>query len=102
MWIPDEKRTKLDAKRKKMMITGYNDNHKVYKLVDLDTNKVSFSRDFVDEEIGPFRTYPRFKIIEQPWWIRIKVSSFRKLHLKGEKIMSMRSLLGRLFMMQIS
>jgi hypothetical protein len=26
--IPDEKRTKLDPKRKKMMIIGYSDNHK--------------------------------------------------------------------------
>jgi transposase InsO family protein len=65
-WIPDEKRTKLDPKRKKMMITGYNDNHKAYRLVDIDTNKVSFSRDVVDEEVGPFHTSPEFKITEQP------------------------------------
>jgi hypothetical protein len=58
-WIPDEKRTKLDPKRKNMMITGYNDNHKSYRLVDIDTNKVRFSRDVVvDEEVGPFHTSP--------------------------------------------
>jgi hypothetical protein len=66
IWIPNEKRTKLDPKRKKMTITRYNNNHKAYKLVDVDTNKVSFSRDVLDEEDGPFHTSPRFKIIEQP------------------------------------
>jgi hypothetical protein len=50
-----------------MMITGYNDTHKAYRLVDVDTNKVSFSRDVVvDEEVGPFHTSPAFKITEQP------------------------------------
>jgi len=38
-WIPAEKRTKLDPKRKKLMITGYNYTHKAYRLVDTDTNK---------------------------------------------------------------
>jgi hypothetical protein len=36
-------------------------------LVDIDTNKVSFSRDvIVDEEVGPFHTSPKFKITGQP------------------------------------
>jgi hypothetical protein len=62
-WIPYEKRTKLDPKRKKTMITWYNDNHKSYILVYIDTNKVSYSRDvFVDEEVGPFHTSPEFTI----------------------------------------
>jgi transposase InsO family protein len=43
-WIPAEKRTKLDPKSKKLMITGYNDTHKAYRLVDTDTDKVSFNR----------------------------------------------------------
>jgi hypothetical protein len=61
-WIPDEKRAKLDPKRKKIMITRYNDNHKAYRLVEIDTNKVSFSRDVVvDEEVGPFHTSPRIQ-----------------------------------------
>jgi hypothetical protein len=48
-----------------MMITGYNDNHKSYRLVDIDTNKVIFSRYVVVyEELGPFHTSLRFKITE--------------------------------------
>jgi len=47
-----------------MMVTSYSDNHKAYRLVDIDTNKVIFSRDVVDEEVGPLHTYPEFKITE--------------------------------------
>jgi hypothetical protein len=48
-----------------MMITGYNDNSKCYWLVDINTNKVNFSRDVVaDEEVGPFQSSSEFKIIE--------------------------------------
>ena len=65
-WIPGHKRTKLDPKSKKLMITGYNDTHKVYRWVDINTNKVSFSRDVVvDEEVGPFHTPLEFRITEQ-------------------------------------
>ena len=46
-WIPNQKRTKLYPKRKKLMMTGYIDTHKDYRLVDTDTNKLSFSRDVV-------------------------------------------------------
>ena len=46
------------------MITGYNDNRKAYMLVDLDTNKVIFSRHVViDKEVGPFHTSLEFKIV---------------------------------------
>jgi hypothetical protein len=49
-----------------MMIIWYNENLKAYGLVDIDTNKVSFSSDVVvDEEVGPFHTSPGLKIIEQ-------------------------------------
>ena len=65
-WIPTAKRTKLDPKSKKMMLTGYNDTHKAYRLVDVDTDKVSFSRDVVNEEVGPFHTPPAFRVTEQP------------------------------------
>jgi hypothetical protein len=65
-WIPAVKRTKLDLKSKKMMLTGYNDTHKAYRLVDVDTDKVSFSRDVVvDEEVEPFHTPPAFRVTEQ-------------------------------------
>jgi hypothetical protein len=64
-WIPDEKRTKLDSKSKKPMITVYNDSHKAYTLVDVNTNSSTFSRDVVvDEEVGPFQTSSEIKIIE--------------------------------------
>jgi hypothetical protein len=66
-WIPAAKRTKLDPKSKKMMLTGYSDTHKAYILVDVDTDKVIFSRHVVvNEEVGPFHTPPAFKVTEQP------------------------------------
>jgi hypothetical protein len=66
-WIPNEKWTKLDPKRKKMMITRYNENHKSYRFVDINTNKVTFSRDVVvHEEVRPFHTSPKFKITKKP------------------------------------
>jgi hypothetical protein len=49
-----------------MMLIGYNDTHKAYRLVDVDTDKVRFSRDVVDdEEVGPFHTPPTFRVTEQ-------------------------------------
>ena len=46
------------------MIIGYNDTHKDYRLVDINTVKVSFSQGVVvDEEVGTFHT-PLFHIIE--------------------------------------
>jgi hypothetical protein len=66
-WIPAVKRTKLDPKSKKMMLIGYSDTHKAYRLVDVDTDKMSFSRDVVvDEEVGPFHTPPAFRVTKQP------------------------------------
>jgi len=45
----------------------YSDTHKAYRLVDVDTDKVSLSRDVVvDEEVVPFQTSPAFRITEQP------------------------------------
>ena len=32
------------------MLTGYNNNHKAYRLVDVNANLVSFSRDVVVDE----------------------------------------------------
>jgi len=37
-WILEDKKTKSDPKSKKLMIIGYNDSHKSYILVDVDTN----------------------------------------------------------------
>jgi hypothetical protein len=66
-WIPSAKRTKLYLKSKKMMLIGYSNTHKAYRLVDVDANKVSFSRDVVfDDEVGPFHTPPAFRVTEQP------------------------------------
>jgi transposase InsO family protein len=66
-WIPAAKRTKLVPKSKKMMLTWYSDTHKAYRLVDVDIDKVSFSRDVVvDEKVGPFHTPPAFRVTEQP------------------------------------
>jgi hypothetical protein len=39
-----------------MMLTGYNDNHKAYKLVDVKTNTTCLSCDVVvDESAGLFQ-----------------------------------------------
>jgi hypothetical protein len=65
-WILEEKRTKLDPKSKKLMITGYNNSHKAYRLVDVDTNQLSFSKDvIVDEEVGPFKASLEIKITKR-------------------------------------
>jgi hypothetical protein len=45
------------------VIIGYNNSYKSYKLVDVNTNQLSFSRDvIVDEEVGPFHTFSKIKI----------------------------------------
>jgi hypothetical protein len=55
-WIPAAKRTKLDLKSKKMMLTGYSNTHKAYRLVDVDIDQVSFSRDEESEQDESPRT----------------------------------------------
>lgn len=94
-WIPNERRTKLDLKSRKIIIIGYNNNHKACRLVDIDIDTTSFSRDVVvNEEVGPFHASPAFQITEQ--LVVATVTSVKPLEapLKGGKIMSMRSLLG--------
>jgi hypothetical protein len=60
-WILDEKRTKLDSKGKDPMIT-----HKAYRLIDVDTNRLRFTRYvIVDEEIGPLLTSSEIKITKR-------------------------------------
>ena len=54
--IPDTKRTKLDSKSQKLMLTGYSHTHKAYRLIDVNTDRLIFSRDVgFDEELGPFQ-----------------------------------------------
>lgn len=56
VWIPDAKRSNLDSNSQKLMFTGYSDNHKAYRLIDVDTDRLIFSRDVVfDEDQGPFQ-----------------------------------------------
>ncbi|KAJ4813156.1 polyprotein [Rhynchospora pubera] len=43
--IPDQRRTKLDDKSKKLIFIGYDERSKAYKLIDPATNKVHISRD---------------------------------------------------------
>lgn len=55
VWIPNAKRAKLDSKSQTLMFTNYNENHKAYKLIDVETDHLIFSRDVVvDETTGPF------------------------------------------------
>lgn len=45
VWIPKEKRSKLDSKSVKMTFVGYSQQHKGYRFLDLSTNKIVVSRD---------------------------------------------------------
>lgn len=55
VWIPDAKCAKLDSKSQKLMFIGYSENHKAYRLIDVDTTHLIFSGDVVvDETTGPF------------------------------------------------
>eukprot|EP00253_Pinus_taeda_P026732 PITA_26732 len=57
VWIPTAKRSKLDSKSQKLMMTRYNDHHKAYRLIDIATGRLSFSRDVVfDEDRGFFQS----------------------------------------------
>ena len=68
VYVPDNKRTKLDAKSKKVIFVGYPDRTKGYKLLDPATHKFIRSRDvvFVEGKFHDFgeehstqtRTYP--------------------------------------------
>lgn len=56
VWILDAKHSKLDSKSQKLMFIGYSDNHKAYRLIDVDIDHLMFSRNVVfDEEWGPFQ-----------------------------------------------
>eukprot|EP00253_Pinus_taeda_P030272 PITA_30272 len=43
VWIPAAKRSKLDSKSQKLMMTGYRDHHEAYRLIDLDADLLLFS-----------------------------------------------------------
>ena len=58
-WILAKKITKLDPKSK---ANDYRvqQQYKVYRLIDIDTDRVSFNSEVVvDEEVGPFQTSPK-------------------------------------------
>ncbi|KAJ3701279.1 hypothetical protein LUZ61_004984 [Rhynchospora tenuis] len=50
--IPDQRRTKLDDKGKKLIFIGYDERSRAYKLIDPATNKIHISRDVQDNEEG--------------------------------------------------
>ena len=55
VWIPDPSHTKLDAKSQKLMLAGYSSLHKAYRLINVETSRLIYSRDVVfDEQQGPF------------------------------------------------
>eukprot|EP00253_Pinus_taeda_P004550 PITA_04550 len=59
VWIPAAKCSKLDSKSQKLMMTGYSDHHKAYRLIDIATSRLSFSSDVVfDEDKGFFQSPP--------------------------------------------
>jgi len=49
--VPKEKRTKLDSKFERCIFIGYKDGLKCYKLWNLETRKVVYSRDVVFREV---------------------------------------------------
>ena len=49
--VPKEKRTKLDSKSEKYIFIGYKDGLKGYKLWNIVTRKVVYSRDVVFREV---------------------------------------------------
>ena len=57
--IPKDERRKLDAKYVKCTFLGYYDDHKAYKLFDLNSHKLIASRDVIfhettDEEVSKY------------------------------------------------
>ena len=51
--VPDQRRTKLDDKSKKLIFIGYDEKSKAYKLFDPTTKRTIVSRDVeVNEEVG--------------------------------------------------
>ena len=50
VWVHDVSRTKLDAKSQKLMLAGYNSFHKAYRLIDIVTSCLMYSRDVVFDE----------------------------------------------------
>ncbi|KAJ3691578.1 hypothetical protein LUZ61_020742 [Rhynchospora tenuis] len=50
--IPNQRRTKLDDKSKKLIFIGYDERSKAYKLIDPATNKIHISRDVQVNEEG--------------------------------------------------
>ena len=59
-WILAKKLTKLDPKIK---ANDYRvqQHYNAYRLIDIDTDRVSFNSEVVDDEdFGPFQTSPKF------------------------------------------
>eukprot|EP00253_Pinus_taeda_P002353 PITA_02353 len=77
VWIPATKRSKLDSKSQKLMMTGYSDHHKAYRSIDIATGCLSFSRDVVfDEDRGFFQSPPFEQCYEdQPHNVLLPVGS---------------------------
>ncbi|KAM1160568.1 hypothetical protein ACFX19_034159 [Malus domestica] len=50
--VPDERRTKLDAKSEKFIFIGYDSNSKGYKLYNPNNRKTVISRDVTFDEEG--------------------------------------------------
>lgn len=48
--VPDQKRTKLDPKSKKLLFVGYDNNSRNYRLFDPSTRKITISRNVLFNE----------------------------------------------------
>ena len=52
--VPDEKRTKLDAKAQKCIFIGYDERKKGWKCMDPETLKICISRDVIFDEVSSY------------------------------------------------
>eukprot|EP00253_Pinus_taeda_P027273 PITA_27273 len=74
VWIPAAKRSKLDSKSQKLMMTGYSDHHKAYRLIDIPTGRLSLNWDVVFvEDRGFFQSSSEQYSTDQPHSILLPV-----------------------------
>lgn len=79
VYVPSEKRTKLEPKSVRMTFVGYSSQHKGFRMIDLETDKVIVSRDvrfLKQEELEIFRpTGPASKesVVEFPLAVKPEV-----------------------------
>ncbi|XP_041786372.1 casein kinase I-like, partial [Anopheles merus] len=79
VWIPSNKRSKMDAKSKKILFVGYSSHHKAYRFIDPETwpNELKMS---IREGHASKSSSPETVMVKNPdsgrircWWLRYGV-----------------------------